>query len=224
MPTASESRLALRLITGAAVDSVARLYGTLTGSPEAVRSDLLDAVPGIIAYYSDGSSALAADFYDDERDRAAATGRFTAEPVVLDRGEKIGRAIAWAAAPLFGDDGDTPSRLAEVVQMETARPFRDTVTVNRRRDPEAVGWRRVTGGGCKFCTMLADRGAVYREDTARFASHPNCHCSAEPVFRSNDTGETASVMQYVASRRNRTPAQRRALRDYLNEHFPDVHG
>jgi hypothetical protein len=76
----------------------------------------------------------------------------------------------------------------------------------------------VTSGGCKLCRMLADRGAVYRHDTARFAAHPNCHCGAEPVFGANDTGETASVMQYVASKRNRTPAQQAELRDYL-EHL-----
>jgi hypothetical protein len=67
--------------------------------------------------------------------------------------------------------------------------------------------------------MLADRGAVYKESTARFASHPNCFCSAQPVFGENDTGEEASVIQYIASRRSRTPEQRAVLRDYLAANF-----
>src|SRR5690242_5665415 len=188
MPTAGESRRALTLVTGAAVESALRLLGSLSGAPEVQRADMLDAVPAIIAYYADGSSALAADFYDDERERAAARGRFLAEPVVVDRTEKIRRAVAWAAQPLFEPLDVTPQqRLAEVVQMETARPYRDTITTNRRRDREAVGWRRVSAGGCKFCRMLADKGAIFRESTARFASHEHCGCSAQPVFRSNDT-------------------------------------
>src|SRR5690242_11300985 len=165
MPTALESRAALTLVTGSAVSAVQQLLGSLTGSPESVRADLLDAVPAVIGYYADGSSALAADFYDDERERAAARGRFLAEPVVLDRGEKIGRAVAWAAKPLFDGEGDTSARLAEVVQLETARPYRDTIVTNRQRDPQAAGWQRIAAGGCSFCRMLAGRGAVYREST-----------------------------------------------------------
>ena len=221
MPTALESRAALTLVTGAAVGAVQRILGSLTGPPETRRSDLLDAVPQIIGYYADGSSALAADFYDDERERAAARGRFTAEPVVLDRWEKIGRAIAWATQPLVDGDGDVPGRLAEVVQIETARPYRDTITTNRRRDPESVGWRRVASGGCSFCRMLADRGAVYRSDSARFASHTHCHCTAEPVFRSNDTGESVSVVQYVASKRRPSARDRERVRAYLAENYGD---
>ena len=225
MPTASESRRALTLVTSAAVSTVERLLRSLSGSPESQRADLLDAVPSLIAYYADGTSALAADFYDDERERAGARGRFTAEPVIVDREEKIRRAIAWAAEPLFQPtDVTTEQRLAEVVQLETARPYRDTITTNRRRDPESVGWRRVAAGGCKFCSMLASRGAVYKAETARFASHPNCHCTAQPVFRSNDTGDEANVMQYVASKRRRSDSEKAALREYLTEHFPDAPG
>jgi hypothetical protein len=219
MPTALESRAALQLVTGAAVGATARLLGSLTGSPEAVRADLLDAVPSLIAYYADGSSALAADFYDDERERAAARGGFTAEPVVLDRAEKIGRGIAWASQPLIDGAGDPAARLAQVVQMETARPYRDTITTNRQRDPEAAGWRRVSGGGCAFCRMLADRGAVYRESSARFASHKSCHCTAAPVFKGGDVGEEASALQYAASTRRTSQRDRDRLRAYLAENY-----
>ena len=219
MPTALESRAALTVVTGAAVGAVTRLLGSLDGAPESRRADLLDAVPQVIAYYADGSSALAADFYDDERERASARGRFSAEPVVLDRGEKIGRAIAWASQPLLDGDGDASKRLAEVVQIETARPYRDTVTTNRQRDPEAVGWRRVSSGGCSFCSMLAGRGAVYKSDTARFASHTHCHCTAQPVFKGGDVGEEANALQYVASKRRPSARDRERVRAYLAENF-----
>lgn len=226
MPTASESRAALQLVTSAALSAAATLLGKVNGSPEQQRSILLETVPGVIAHYSDGSSALAADFYDDERERAAAPKLYVAEPVVLDRLVKIRRGIAWASDPLFGDDLTTASsRLAEVVQLETARPYRDTILTNRRRDPSAVGWRRVASGkGCKMCKMLADRGAVYTDNTARFATHTNCHCTAQPVFSSSDYGEEASVMQYLASAKRRTAAQKATLRDYLNTNYSDFHG
>lgn len=220
MPTPGESKAALQLITGAAVTAVTTALGRLTGSPEEQRAVLLEAVPGVVAYYSDGSSALAADFYDDQRDRAAPPKLYLAEPITIDRTEKIRRAVAWASDPLFADNRELSSaRLADVVQLETARPYRDTILTNRRRDPSAVGWRRVTNGGCKLCRMLADRGAVYSDQTARFATHGHCKCTAQPVFSTDDFGEEASVMQYMASKKRRTPEQQAKLREYLNTHY-----
>jgi len=220
MTSASESKAALQLVVGAALDSATSLLGRLAGSPRQQRSALLEAVPSIVSHFSDGSSALAADFYDDERERAAPPKLYIAEPVVVDRVEKIRRAVAWAADPLFTDDPSaTPGRLAEVVQLETSRPYRDTILENRKRDPSAVGWRRITNGGCKLCRMLADRGAIFMDTTARFAAHPNCKCTAQPVFSTDDYGEEASVMQYMASQKRSTPTSRARLREYLNTNY-----
>lgn len=220
MTTAQESKAALQLITGAAWTAASLALERVAGTPEQQRAVLLEAIPGVIGYYSDGSSALAADYYDDERERSAPPKLYIAEPVILDRVVKIRTAIAWAAAPLFDNDREKASgRLAEVVQLETARPFRDTILTNRRRDPSAVGWRRITNGGCKLCRMLADKGAVYLDTTARFAAHTNCKCTAQPVFSTDDYGEEASVMQYVASSKRRTPARQAQLRDYLNANY-----
>jgi hypothetical protein len=221
MLTAGESKAALQLVTAAAVSAAATALGRVSGPPEEQRAVLLEVVPGVISYYSDGSSALAADFYDDERERAAPPKLYLAEPVILDRTVKIRNAVAWASQPLFeGDIEKSASRLADVVQLETARPYRDTILTNRRRDPSAVGWRRISSGGCRLCRMLAARGAVYKESTARFATHPSCKCSAQPVFSTNDYGEEASAMQYLASKAKRTPAQRERLRQYLDVHYP----
>lgn len=220
MPTVSESKAALQLVTSAAVSAVVTALGRAKGSPEQQRALLLEAVPGVISYYSEGSSALAADFYDDERERAAPPRLYIAEPVILDRTVKIRRAVAWASDPLFADNRELSSaRLAEVVQLETAKPYRDTILTNRRRDPSAVGWRRVTNGGCKMCRMLAEKGAIFSDKTARFAAHGNCKCTAQPVFSTDDFGEEASVMQYVASQRRRTPEQQAQLREYLNAYY-----
>lgn len=225
MPSPLETRAALNLLTGQAVTVAGQVLASTSGSPEARRLALLNDIPEVIGYYADGSAALASDFYDDSRTLAGVRAPFVTELVVADRVVKIRRAIAWAADPLFeGDTDSTMARLTEVVQPEVARPFRDTITGNRRRDTQAVGWRRVTVGGCKFCRMLADRGAVYKKDTVWFAAHPNCHCTTEPVFVGQDAGPEASVMQYMASSRGRSAKQRAELRDYLNSFYEDFPG
>lgn len=213
MPTPDETRRALALVSNTAVTETVNVFRSTQTVDE-----LLVAVPEVIAYYSDGAAALAADSYDDLREEANVSNVFTAEPVVLLRDEKIRRGILWAAEPLALDEPDyvlTEERLAQVTQLESARPFRDTILDNQKRDPSAVGWRRnSSGSGCRFCSMLASRGAVYKEASAHFASHPHCNCSASPVF-DGYVGPEASVLQYTASQRKRTPEQRKALRDYL---------
>jgi len=225
MPTARESRAALQLVTAGAVATAVNLLRRVSGSPEAKRAALLDGVPEVVGYYAEGAAALAVDFYEDERERAGVLTPYRAELVIVDRTVQLRRAIAWSADPLItGEDVDPAARLAEVVQLETARPYRDTITENRRRDPQAVGWQRITSGtGCRFCRMLADRGAVYSHLSARFAAHSNCHCTAAPVFGTNDMGEPASVLQYVASKKNRTAKEKAALKKYLDENYgPEI--
>jgi hypothetical protein len=219
MSAATESRAQLQLVTAESVDTALGLMTNLSGSPVARRAALLNGVPEIISYFTDGSAALAVDFYEEERVRAGVQDRsFVTEFVVNDRTVKIRRGIAWASDPLFSDDEAlASSRLAEVVQLETARPYRDTIVENRRRDPHAAGWMRITSGrGCKFCQALAAKGAIYRESTARFAAHENCHCSAAPVFAPNDFGPEAPALAYVASKRRRTPAERAAVREWIS--------
>lgn len=224
MVTADESKRALRLLTSESVDTAVEALVRVSGSPTARRAALLNSVPEIIGYFSEGSAALAVDFYEEERERAGVRDRsFVTSLVVDDRTVKIRRGVAWAADPLFSDEEEVAAaRLAEIVQLETARPYRDTILANRRADPQAVGWRRnASGSACAFCRMLADRGAVYRQATVRFAAHPNCYCTAQPVFRDNDPGTEVGVIQYVASRRSKTPAQRAQLRAYLSAVYSD---
>lgn len=222
MVTPQQSKAALRVVTDEAVGTANALLSGLSGAPEAQRAALLDLVPAIVGYFAEGSAALAVDFYEEERDRAGVRDRtFTTEFVVADRTVKIRRGIAWAADPLFSEDTTAASkRLAEVVSLETARPYRDTIITNRRSDPYAVGWRRETGVCCGFCRMLGARGAVYKTSTVRFAAHPHCDCTAVPVFQGHN-GPEADVIQYIASKRSRTAQQRKELREYLSTYYPD---
>lgn len=64
---------------------------------------------------------------------------------------------------------------------------RQTILDTVHRDRKALGWRRVTDSRpCSFCALLATRGAVYRGDTAHFAAHGHCGCTAEPVYDQAD--------------------------------------
>lgn len=216
MPTRDEVRRALTVLTGLAVRDTQRFVG---GDAERTREALLAGMPEVVAFYSDGTAALAADHFDDLREEANPRRPYRAEPVVDIRDEKLRVGALWAVDPLFTAEPDATtalSRVAEVVQYETARSFHQTMTVNTRRDPAAVGWQRVTSGsGCRFCRMLAGRGAVYRANTARFASHPGCSCTAAPVFDGQNVGPEATTLQYLASQRRRSPQQRETVRRFL---------
>lgn len=222
MVTALESKAQLTLLGDDAEDQVRWMLRRSSGSWESRRLQLLDTVPGVVAFYSEGSSALAADFYDDAR--TGTVGDYRATPVILDRTVKIRRGVAWASEPLSIDDDElAASRLAQLMRTEMARPYRDTIITNRKQDPQAIGWKRITRGtkSCGFCRMLADRGAVYRKETATFASHDDCMCTAAPVFQGGDIGPEADTAQYMASKRRRTAKEKAFLRDYLKGNYPD---
>ncbi|MGN7978209.1 hypothetical protein ACTJJ4_11605 [Microbacterium sp. 22195] len=222
MVTALESKRQLAVLADDSEDTVRWMLRRSSGRWESRRLQLLDTVPDVVAFYSEGSAALAVDLYDDMR--VGAEGRFAAGSVVLDRTVKIRRGVAWASEPLSVDDDElAAARLAQVMRSEMARPYRDTILTNRKRDPACVGWMRITRGAksCGFCRMLAARGAVYREETARFASHDDCLCTAAPVFKGGAMGPEADTTQYMASKRRRTPKEQAFLRDYLAGNFPE---
>lgn len=222
MVTALESKAQLTLLGDDAEDTVRWMLRRSSGRWESRRVQLLDTVPDVLGFYSEGSAALAVDFYDDAR--VGVAGRFSAAPVVLDRTVKIRRGVAWASEPLSVDDDElAAARFAQLMRSEMARPYRDTILTNRKQDPQAIGWKRIARGSasCKFCRMLADRGAVFKESTAYFAAHDDCLCTAAPVFRGGEVGPEANVAQYVASKRRRTAKEKAFLRDYLAANYPD---
>jgi hypothetical protein len=217
MVTALESKTLLTLVSDKAVETVEWSLRRSNGSFENRRLQLLEDVSGVIGYYSEGSAALAADFYEDTRAEARAAGRFRAEMVVLDRTVRIRRGIAWASEPLStSDDEAAMARLTEITRSELARPYRDTVLANRRQDPESVGWTRITSGAaCGFCRLLASKGAIFKKSTANFAAHDNCSCTAAPVFKGGEMGPEADALQYIGSKRKRTPREKQKLREAI---------
>lgn len=214
MVTPLESKSQLTLLGDDVEDTARWSIRRTSGSFKSRRLQLLDTMPGVVGVYSEASAALATDLYNDSR--VGVTGRYAATPVVLDRTVSIRRGVAWAAIPLAIDDWDSAAaRLSELMRSEVARPYRDTIIENRKKDPECAGWFRVArSASCGFCKALADRGAVYKEETAYFASHDHCMCTCAPVFRGGATGPEADVMQYMASGRRRTPKEKESIRSW----------
>lgn len=221
--TPLESKAALGILTDDAADTIEWTLRRASGSFESRRLQLIETGSAVIGYYSEGSAALAVDFYDEKRATVEARGRFAAEPVILDRVVRIRRGLAWASEPLSRDDDVAAlGRLREIVQSEVVRPYRSTILEARRRDPETAGWMRIASpAACGFCKMLAAKGAIYRKATATFAAHDSCRCTAVPMFKGEPLGPEASAMQYMASKRRRTAAENKAVREWVAAEYPE---
>lgn len=198
--------------------------------PAEVPAALYTILPLVIPGFYDASGSLAIAWYDELREAVDPPIPF--EPSLISQGNsewietELRALFDEAMRQVEADIEDVSARMiaeAEALtQKEVARGFRDTVDGNVRRDPIAIGWSRHTRpGACPFCRMLARDSAVYRtERSARFAAHTNCHCVARPEFEGGDHGPEADVYQYLASQRQRTPEERRKLREYLAKNYP----
>lgn len=149
-------------------------------TPGDAKTALYDVLPSIVSTYGTASATLAADWYDEQREKNAVKGNFRAIPAdIPDPGTEA--LIGWASATAT----DMPAFQTLIlggVQRRIANFGRDTVSGSSIEDPGAQGWQREGSGDCDFCAMLIGRGAVYREETADFASHDHCRCSAVPAF------------------------------------------
>lgn len=229
-------RAELAVITTAAA---AELAEELAGVPmERQASAALSLLPLLVPDYYDAAGSLGVDWYDELRDEAAPTTAYApaiiGEPQTdwIEREvERFQRDLDAMTLDLAVEADRIAAEIAALAQKEIARGYRDTITGNTRQDGEAIGWSRVARpGACKFCLMLADKGAFYRsKSTAIFAAHKSCHCAARPEFRGGDHGPEASAIQYAASSRRarseRAQAERnKRVRAYLNQNYPDARG
>jgi hypothetical protein len=164
--------------------------------------DWMTAMNTVIAQYARTSAALAADFYEGQREAAGVTGPFTVPVADPPPSEQTEASLRWATKDLWPRDPDDPAttdaqrepmdvRLAQaekkaeqVAQKLVADTGRGTVREAVRQDRQATAWARSAArGACAFCKMLASRGAVYEKDTSDFRAHDGCHCGVVPVFK-----------------------------------------
>lgn len=125
---------------------------------------------------------------------------------------------AYFASVKAGNSVDTALDAARVMSTGAVTRLvldagRETVTRSAVADPKARGWRRIVspGSDCPFCTMLANRGAVYSRDTVAFGAHDHCSCVAAPAYGNR----TVAVDDYAPSPRNVSDADRARVRRWM---------
>lgn len=179
MPPASDLRRGVAHLSRLAQSDLDRIWEKVT-SAAAAREALNDLLPALIDTYGAAAAALAAEWYDDLRDKIEARKAFTAIPAdIPDSGAPA--LVGWALDTAV-DFTAFQTLIVGGTQRRIANFSRLTVTGSSIADPSAVGWQRVGVGDCNFCAMLIGRGAVYSEATADFEAHDHCQCGAEPVF------------------------------------------
>lgn len=234
MATSSDAvRAQLTTVTAAAAAEIAA--EAAQAAPERRLAVALGVLPQIVPAYYDAAGSLAALWYDELRAEVRPSTSYVptivGDPVTdwIDR--EVRKAQTGVEADFEAELARLMDEVADLAEKEVARGFRDTITGNTNMDREAIGWSRIARpGACKFCTMLADKGAIFRsESTAIFSAHKRCHCAARPAFKGGEHGPEANVIQYEASsNRPRTQealeARNKRLREYLNENYPDLPG
>jgi hypothetical protein len=167
--------------------------------PESARDQLLEFIPLLVSQYGEVAASFAADWYDEMRDAADVPGRFRATEQASPYEDATEGLVRRAAGALFTETpADALLTLTTSAGKYALAAGRETVARATDRDPQASGWQRVTrSGSCRFCRMLAQRGAVYKESSAFFASHGDCNCAAVPSWDQN--APEVDVFAYEAS-------------------------
>lgn len=185
------------------LDALMRQVGQ--ANSKELRDTLMDVLPSLVETYGSAAATVAADWYDELRDEASATGRFTAIPAEIpDAGTHA--LIGWAAQTAT-DDASFRSLLGGGMQRRIANGARGTITRSSVADPRSAGWKRIGSGACTFCRMLIQRDQLYSEATADFAAHDDCNCQAYPLI---EGAEPIDVKDYVKSRRYTEDDEKRA--------------
>lgn len=178
MPTAvdtAELRAANDALTAAAANDLADFWSALSESfsSQQFSDAILGFFPDLVASYGDTAAVIAADWYNAIRPQltglrasGSAQAAFRALPSDPIGAEQAAAAARWAMTPMFQTERDptqTLINLSAVAQRLIRQPGRDTIWDSAMRDPVRVGVARVPRGDvtCRFCVMLASRGAVY---------------------------------------------------------------
>lgn len=141
---------------------------------------LHDLLPAIVREYGALGGSIAADWYDQQREKADARGRFFASPVEV--GDRGTHALVGFAVQTAQNDEALRSLILGGVQRRVADHLRLTVANNSVEDPAAQGWVRVgTGGSCPWCDQYLD-GEVRTVEGYDFDAHDNCNCTTVPAF------------------------------------------
>ena len=185
-------------LRAATVRDIIKLYPIWDLADPASYERFVNAVIVLTQAWARNSAALAARYYEMFRniDTGLTWGKAAviAEPPTAEQIRIAVAATARAGVYRSLAVGKTveQARRSGLVQLtgSTSRLVlnggRDTILENVERDPEVIGWIRVSDGDpCAFCAMLLGRGPVYKEESADFEAHDHCACGAEPFVENS---------------------------------------
>lgn len=155
----------------------------------AVRNELLEIMPALIATYTSASSEGASSWYQLLRESENVNGAFSTSLPEGVTETQISKSVRWAIGPAFqGDIQKAKERIAFTLSDNVKNAGRATVQHNARKDPAEPSWARVPAGRetCPFCDMLASRGFTY--SSAEKAGkgnryHAHCDCVIVPKWK-----------------------------------------
>lgn len=146
---------ALNAIVSHAQGDWLQIWNSLSGSDRSeVRQALTDGWVAVIEKYGDIAQVLATDLFLDEADRLGITPNVKpAPPATPDR---AAARLGWAMV-----SGQVVGNMNILLDEFIKQPYRDTFQDSAVASGAA--WARVPRGPhtCKFCMLLASRGAVY---------------------------------------------------------------
>jgi hypothetical protein len=173
-------------------------WSSLTfGDGVRVRDSLLRFYPLLVETYGDAAALLGADWYDLNRSVPPSAARFRAVLAGTAPRVQAEASARWAIGPLFQADPDPVQALSNlngVTQRLVLQPGRSTVWDSAAADPVRTRVARVPSGSdtCRFCVMLASRGAVYTSAAAAGRGneyHNDCDCVPTPIRDDRDYPE-----------------------------------
>lgn len=175
----------------------------LNADPTRVRNALLAFFPELVTEFGDISALLAADFYDMLRDAPPSTSSFQAAYAApVDPGKAEG-ATRWAVGALFAEDAPLfTSQILGATQRLVTQRGRDTIFDNAGRDPLRPSVARIPSGSdtCRFCIMLASRGAVYTDLVSAGEMndfHDLCDCVPTVIRSERDFPEGHDLAKFT---------------------------
>ncbi|WIY84324.1 hypothetical protein [Propionimicrobium sp. PCR01-08-3] len=141
-----------------------------------VSKALAESWTGIIEYYGDMASTLAADLVEEQLDKWGMQARTDMVPGVDPK--RATARLGWA-----NSQPDKLGNMLVLLDELVKQPYRSTLQDSAIKS--GAGWARVPTGAetCEFCILLASRGAVYSSKRVTIYGfsgkryHGDCDCT-----------------------------------------------
>lgn len=158
-------------VVSLAMRDLVEVWRTFTFDDAArAQQEIRAVLPLLIDGYGTPMAALSADWYDELRDRAKVSGRYTAQPGYGPGVQRLDSLAGYTANALYGANPDSNlalSRLSGGLTRILLDIDRDTIAGNSFLDPSDVRYaRHASANACAFCALLATRGAEYATEEA----------------------------------------------------------